>query len=91
MVASPRSVATRITAEYPPNDVVVPDEITIDGKPIGKDFKVKPGTHDLVILKEGYQPVRKQIRIKANSAEYLLEEKLETRRRLVHFKFLDSY
>lgn len=91
LLASPRAVVTRITSEYPEGEIVIPDEITLNNKPIGKDFKVKPGVHDLVILKEGYVPVRKQIKIGANSAEFLLAERLETRTRLVNFKFMDSY
>lgn len=91
LIASPRAVVTKIIAEYPEGDIIVPDEITLNNKPIGKDFKIKPGTHDLVILKEGYVPIRKQIKIGANANEYLLQERLETRSRLVNVKFIDSF
>lgn len=90
LISSLRTVRTKITAEFPVDEPLIPDEITIDGKAISKDFKIKPGTHDLVILKEGYMPVRKSIKIGANSLEYLLAERLETRTRLVNFKFVDS-
>jgi hypothetical protein len=88
--ASQRSVVSKITAEYPDGETIIPDEIKLNNVPVGKDFKVKPGTHDLVILKEGYIPVQKQIVINANANEYILEERLITQSRLVNVRFLDS-
>jgi len=90
LIASMRTVVSKVIAEYPPEENIIPDEITLDNKGISKDFKVKPGPHDLVILKEGYMPIRKSIKIGANSLEYLLTERLDTRTRLVNFKFRDS-
>ena len=91
LTASMRSVVKQITAEYPAREAIEPDEISLDGKPIGKDFKIKPGSHDLVILKEGYKPIRKHIAILASDKDFLLAEQLETRTRLVSFEFRDSY
>jgi len=88
--SSRRNVITRITSEYPEGEIVVPDEITLDSKPIGKDFKAKPGVHDLLILKDGYVPVKKQINIGANASDFLLMERLETKIRTVNFVFRDS-
>lgn len=90
LIASMRSVVTKITAEYPADKTIIPHEITLDNKPVSQDFKIKPGTHELVILKDGYMPIRKSIQIGANSLEYLLEAKLETKTRLVNFKFIDA-
>ncbi len=90
LISSLRPLISKVIAEYPPEESIIPDEITLDNKGISKDFKVKPGPHDLVILKEGYMPIRKSIKIGANSLEYLLTERLETRTRLVNFKFRDS-
>lgn len=89
--ASLRSVVPKITADYPAGQQIVPDEITLNNKGIGKDFKIKPGTHDLVILKEGYLPVRKPVKILASEKEYILSEQLESQTRLVTFRFRDSY
>lgn len=86
-----RNVVTQIQAEYPAGEIIIPDEITLDNKPLSKDFKVKPGIHELVILKDGYIPVRKPIKIGANSMDFLLAETLETKTRLVTFKFRDSF
>jgi len=91
LVASPRRVITHITAEYPDGEIVEPDEITLDNKPITKDFKIKPGTHDLIILKEGYLPIRKTIKILASDKDFMLSERLTTKTRLVTLEFLDSY
>lgn len=90
LISSLRNVIAKVIAEYPPEENIIPDEITLDNKGISKDFKVKPGPHDLVILKEGYMPIRKSIKVGANSLDYLLTERLDTRTRLVNFKFRDS-
>ena len=71
LTASMRSVVNQITAEYPAHESIEPDEISLDGKPVGKDFKIKPGSHDLVILKEGYKPIRKHIEILASDKKLL--------------------
>ncbi|HPY73919.1 MAG: tetratricopeptide repeat protein [Planctomycetes bacterium] len=91
LLSSLRNVVTLIKSEYPEGEVIVPDEITLDNKPLAKDFKVKPGLHELVILKDGYIPIRKPITIGANSLDFLLTETLETKTRLVTFKFRDSF
>lgn len=92
MVAMPRRIVTQIGVEYPETGGnVVPDEITLDNKGVKKDSTAKPGVHDLVILKEGYLPVRKQIKILASAQDYFLSERLETRTRLVSFEFEDSF
>ncbi len=91
LMASLRGVLTQITAEYPEGETVVPDEITLNNQAINKDFKVKPGIHDLVILKEGYLPIRSSVKILASEKDYILSRRLETKTRLVTFEFLDSY
>lgn len=89
LVARDRTVVTDISDEA--GNPIEPDEITLDGKAINKGFKVKPGIHELVILKEGYIPVRKQVQILASDKDYILAEVVISKTRLVTFEFRDSY
>lgn len=91
LTASMRPVVYNVTSEYPPRKQLVPDQITLDNQPVAKDFKIKPGHHDLVILSEGYMPIRESVEILASDQEYQLVRMLETRPRLVELVFLDAY
>ncbi len=88
--AAQRPVITDITAEYP-DGPISPDQIKLDGKDIPKQFKIKPGTKGLIITKEGYNQIDKQIKIGANSTPFILAERLETKPRVVTFIFRDMY
>lgn len=89
--ASMRKVIPRIIAEYPEGEMLqVFDYITLGGKTITKDFQIKPGMHEVIIRKEGYIDIQKNIRIFANSMEYLLVDNMQTKPRLVTFLHLDN-
>jgi len=87
--ASLRTIITDISADYPAGPII-PDEITLDGRQITKDFKIKPGMHDLVIFKDGYNPIQKQLKIAASSQSFLIKECLEAKPRLITLQFMDS-
>lgn len=89
MEASLRTIVTDISADWPVGPIQ-PDEMTLDGRPITKDFKVKPGMHDLVIIKDGYNPIQRQLKIGASSQVYLIKERFEAKPRLITFQFMDS-
>lgn len=89
LIASDRNVVSDISDEN--GNSIEPDEITIDNKPLNKGFKIKPGIHELVILKEGYLPIRKQVTILASDKDFILSEIVVSKTRLVTFEFRDSY
>lgn len=91
LIASMRVVVTDIRGEYPENAVLIPDKITLDTKALGKDFLVKPGSHDLVIQSEGYLPLTEQLKILASPNQYLIARLLLSRPRLVRFVFFDTF
>ncbi len=94
LLAKKRKVISRITAEYPEGKSFLPQDIqniTLGGQSLkDKDFQIKPGSHELMIVHPGYAPIRKLVNISANSTEFLLAERLETLPRTVEFTFRDS-
>jgi hypothetical protein len=49
-------------------------EVSVDGRPVGltplrNTILLRPGAHDLLITKGGYQPLRKSFRINAGEKQ----------------------
>ncbi len=89
--AAEREVVAFVQADFPAGADLVPDEITLSSRPLQKGIRVAPGKHELVILREGYLPVRKMIDIPASEKSFVFQEQLEARERLVTFLFWDNH
>ena len=93
--ASPRNVILRVTTDYPPGQLITPDQVLINGKPFASDDKsfsnkIKPGKYSLMITKAGYDSVKKEIFIPAGTSDYIIQEQMNAAPRIVKYKIYNS-
>ena len=70
---------------------VNPDEISLNAQPIKEDSMVKPAEYKLVIKKEGYEPVIRNVIIEPDERPYFITEYLKSLPREIMFQITGDY